>query len=300
MGRRLAVTGANGFVGRHIVKRAAERGFETLGLVRSEAGARVVAEAGGQAVVCGDLRRTLEGCDAVVHLAQIGAERGGETFESVNVRGTERLAAAARDAEVPRVVLFSGLGVAHYGLSPRCTNPYFLSKLAAEVSLFRSVRSPVVFRPSYIVGPGSGFVAHMLRDMAAGRVEQVGDGSYRLHPIAVDDAAACVLAVVAGAPREEPTVFDLVGPQPVSLSGFRDRLAAAARAVGRPARFEVRIVPVAEADALARGPGYRGMGRDELDCLLCDEVSDGALLERLLGRPLTPLDDALRAALPAA
>jgi hypothetical protein len=39
---------------------------------------------------------------------------------------------------------------------------------------------------------------------------------------------------------------------------------------------------------------------DELDCLLCDEVSDPAPLESLLGRSLTPLDEALAAAVRAA
>jgi len=34
----------------------------------------------------------------------------------------------------------------------------------------------------------------------------------------------------------------------------------------------------------------------DLDCLLCDEVSDPRPLEALIGRPLTPLDDALAAA----
>jgi len=300
MGGRLAVTGANGFVGRHLVKRARARGFEPVGLVRSEAGARVVERAGGRAVVGGDLRQALDGCNAVVHLAQIGAERGGETYESVNVQGTERLVAAAREAQVPRVVLFSGLGVARYGLAPRCTNRYFLSKLAAEVALFRSGREAVVFRPSYIVGPGNGFVSGLLADMAAGQVEQVGDGAYRLHPIAVDDAADCVLSAVERPAHPRPSVFDLVGPEPLSFAAFRDRLARVAREEGRPARFEVRTVPVEEAEARARAGAYRGMGPDELDCLLCDEVSDQAPLAGLLGRPLVPLDDALRAAVRAA
>jgi hypothetical protein len=39
---------------------------------------------------------------------------------------------------------------------------------------------------------------------------------------------------------------------------------------------------------------------DELDCLLCDEVADPAPLAALVGRPLTPLDDALAEAVRAA
>jgi hypothetical protein len=69
-----------------------------------------------------------------------------------------------------------------------------------------------------------------------------------------------------------------------------------ARALGRPAEFRVREVPVAEAERLARAGGYRGMLADELDCLLCDEVSDPTPLVALLGRPLLPLDEALAAA----
>jgi hypothetical protein len=58
----------------------------------------------------------------------------------------------------------------------------------------------------------------------------------------------------------------------------------------------VREVPIEEADREARGGGWQGMLPDELDCLLCDEVSDARPLEALLGRFLTPLEDALRAA----
>ena len=62
----------------------------------------------------------------------------------------------------------------------------------------------------------------------------------------------------------------------------------------------MREVPIEEADRRARAGGYQGMLPDELDCLLCDEVSDPAPLAALLGRPLTPLDEALAAAVRAA
>ena len=71
---RIAVTGANGFVGRHVVARAAAAGHEVMGIVRSEAAAKVVREAGGHPVVLlgrdpEALVRALDGCCAVVHLA---------------------------------------------------------------------------------------------------------------------------------------------------------------------------------------------------------------------------------------
>ena len=139
LGLRFAVTGASGFVGRHLVRQAAALGYEAVGIVRNPAGAEAVKADGGRAVVvpallADDLVPALAGCRAVVHLAQIGAERDGLTYEAVNIGGTAAVVAAARAAGVSRVVLFSGLGVASFGRKPRCTTRYFLSKLEAELA----------------------------------------------------------------------------------------------------------------------------------------------------------------------
>jgi nucleoside-diphosphate-sugar epimerase len=302
---RLAVTGANGFVGRHVVGQAARSGWRVKALVRSEAAARIVSDAGGRAVTlehldADALGRAFEDAQAVVHLAQIGAERSGQTYDEVNVGLTERVLEACRRSSVPRVVFFSGLGVAHYGMKPRCTNPYFLSKLTAEIGLFRSGLETAVFRPSYVVGPGDAFVPRVLQAMSEGEVERPGDGSYRMQPIDVGDAAALVLAAASRPVPSHPFVFDLVGPEPVSYDRLLHRLAEVARAEGRSPVFEVREIPLAEADRRARAGGYLGMLPDELDCLLCDEVGDSQPLVNLLGRPLTPLTESLAAAVRAA
>ncbi len=227
----------------------------------------------------------------------IGSQGRGETYESVNVRGTEEVAAAAARAGVPRVVVFSGLGVARFGQAPRCTNPYFLSKLAAEVSLFRSGLETVVFRPSYVFGPGDPFVPRLVKEMAGGEVEQPGDGSYRLQPVAVGDAVAAVLASIEGSAPPRPRVFDLVGPEPLRFDRFLQRLGEAA---GKAGTFRVRSVSLEEADRRARAGGFHGMTPDALDCLLCDEIAEPGPLAALVGRPLTPLDAVIRGALPKA
>lgn len=299
--KRIAVTGANGFVGRHLVAHAAGAGFDVVGVVRSEVAASVVRQHGGNPVVIlgrdpEALVRALDGCHAVVHLAQVGAERRGHTYESANVGFTERVLEDARHAGVPRIVYFSGLGVANYGRRARCSNPYFLSKLAAETILFRSGVEGVVFRPSYVVGPGDAFVPMVVRALEGGEIERPGDGSYRMQPIAVADAAALVLAAVTRPAGAFPTVFDLVGPEPITYAQLLERVASVAHAHGRPAGLRVREIPVAEAERRARGGGFQGMLPDELDCLLCDEVSDSDPLVGLLGRPLTALDEAIGAA----
>ena len=304
MARRLAVTGANGYVGRHVVADARAAGWDVTGIVRSAAGAVEVERAGGTpalvpALDAEALAPAFAGADAVAHLAQIGAE-GAATYESVNVEGTRRVAAAAAHAGVPRIAFFSGLGVAHYGMARRTTNRYFLSKLSAEAALFRSGLAVDVFRPSYVVGPGDAYVSALLREMAGGVVERPGDGRYRMQPVAVADAAAAILAAAGGgAAGADPPhrVYDLVGPEPIAFDAFVARLAARARAHGLPAEYKVLAVPVAEADRQARSGGYRGLSPDELDCMLCDEVSDPAPLVGLLRRPLMGLDAAIDSAI---
>jgi NADH dehydrogenase len=276
------------------------------GVVRSERGASVVRASGGEpamvpAMDARALAVAFAGASAVAHLAQIGAERGGDTYEQVNVEGTREVASAAKSAGVAHVAYFSGLGVAHYGVAPRTTSRYFLSKLEAEMVLFRSGLRVTAFRPSYVVGPGDGLVTMLVGDLKAGTVERPGDGQYRMQPVAVADAAAAILAASSSASDATPhRVFDLVGPEPVTFDGFAVRLAARAKAHGLPSQFARRSIPVAEADRRAREGGYRGMLPDELDCMLCDEVSDAAPLAALLGRPLTPLDAAIDAAVSAA
>jgi nucleoside-diphosphate-sugar epimerase len=301
----IAITGASGFVGRHLVRAAVAAGHDVIGLVRSERAAGLVREAGGQPVALADepkpLARSLAECRALVHLAQIGSERDGQSYQAVNVGLTARVVEAAETAGVPRIVAFSGLGVARYGQSRRVTSRYFLSKLAAETLVFGSGLDAVVFRPSYVVGPGDAFVPALLRAMAAGELERPGDGSYRMQPIAVADATALVLKALARPAGGFPTVFDLVGPEAIPYARLLERLEAVARGLGRQVRLRVREVEIAEAERRARGDaGYLGLGPDELDCLLCDEVSDHAPLEALLGRRLTPLDEALAAAVRAA
>jgi nucleoside-diphosphate-sugar epimerase len=300
--RRVAVTGANGFVGRNLVAAARAAGWEVTGVVRSPAGAAQVEAADGRAIVVpvldgAPLAAAFRNTDAVVHLAHIGAERGSDTYEAVNVEGTRRVAAAASAAGVPRIACFSGLGVAHYGMAPRTTSRYFLSKLEAETVLFRSGLDVSMFRPSYIVGPGDGLTTMLLGDLEKGVVERPGDGRYHMQPVAVADAAAAILAAVSAAPGTGHRVFDLVGPEPIAFDDFVARFAARARAAGRKAAYTVRAVPMEEADRQARAGGYRGMLPDELDCMVCDEVSAAAPLAALLGRPLTPLDTAIDAAI---
>ena len=281
-------------MGRQVLNLALEERHDVVAVTRKPAARQRLSATGARAAVVpftvDGLREAFVGCDAVVHLANIGAERGGETYEAVNVQGTRAAGQAARAAGVRQFVYFSGLGVAHYGVNPHTTNPYFLSKLRAEAGLFEILEDATVFRPSYILGPGDGLVTQLLKDIAAGEVEVPGDGSYRLQPLGVRDAARAVLAAF-GREGGGHRVFDLVGEIPVA---YRDFLGLVFRESGTAPR--VRQVPLAAALQAAREGGYRGLHADELACLLCDEVADPRRLQSLLGAFGQPLEEAVRVA----
>lgn len=298
---RLAITGANGFVGRHLTAFAAAKRWEVVSIVRSEQGVATVREAGGRPYRIPDLGSpalvdAVAGANAIVHLAGITAERDGASYRAINVGGVRHVIAAAQSAGVPRIIFFSGLGVARYGVSPRSTNGYFLAKLESEVELFRSGLEVVCLRPSYIIGPGSELIPKLVREMATGEVERLGDGSYRLQPIAIKDVADLVLACAQRASVRH-LVVDTVGPEPVTFAEFIERVADASRRLGKPMRYDVREIEIAEADRQARAGGFRGLQPDELDVLLCDEIADPRGAEAALGRFLIPLDDAIEAAI---
>ena len=110
---RAFITGATGFVGGRLAERLRERGDDVVCLVRSPGKARPL-EALGCTLVAGDLRdadaikRGMEGCDAVFHVAadyRVGLRPSShDSMTDSNVGGTTRVLDAARSTAIPRSI----------------------------------------------------------------------------------------------------------------------------------------------------------------------------------------------------
>lgn len=225
-GRFVCVTGAAGFVGARVCRELTHRGARVRGLVRSPAKA---AERLAQLPVdlhIGDvrdatvLRRAMQGCDAVVHLAAIAIERRGQTYEDVNARGTEQVLAAMNAGRVRRLVHMSQNFAS--GSSPY---RFLRSKGVAEDAVRASSTDWTVLRPSVIFGREDEFVNVLARLVRLTPLVYPlpGGGGSRFQPVAVDDIAR----VVAAALQNADTIgraYDLGGPAQLTLRHMVERV----------------------------------------------------------------------------
>src|SRR3546814_936465 len=91
MTKTLAITGATGFVGQHLVERASARGFAVRALTRRPQPDRVgIHWVEGALDRPESLGRLTEGADAVIHVAGIINARTASEFSACNVDGTNR------------------------------------------------------------------------------------------------------------------------------------------------------------------------------------------------------------------
>lgn len=212
------LTGATGFVGRHVARRLIDRGHRVRALVRDRAAAEGLREMGvdlfrGDITKEANLRGALADCRVAIHLVGIIRERPpAVTFEAVHIRGTMRVLEAARHAGVEKFVHMSALGAKREGTA------YHRTKHEAEELVRRSDMPYVIFRPSVIVGEDGGFTQVLLRLLRALPVTPViGDGQYRLQPVAVEDVAS---AFVMATEREDlaAETIEIGGPHKLTYN----------------------------------------------------------------------------------
>jgi NADH dehydrogenase len=221
----VAVVGATGFVGSHIVPHLAAAGHRVIAISRQGAqhdhrADAIEARAADVDTGVG-LEGALEGADAVVHLVAIPRESGGRRFEETNVRGTGRVVIAAEHAAVRRIVHLSVLGVAD---DPKLG--YLNSKWRGEQLVRDSSLEWVVLRPSLLFGRGDGFfnlVKTTLKWWSPGVVAIPGSGETRFQPLAVDDLAVAVEKSLTG-PEHVGKVYELGGPEHLTYQEIVDEV----------------------------------------------------------------------------
>lgn len=213
---RVLVTGAAGFLGSHFLPRLASRGHFVRATYRSESGPGRDAMPGAdwrRADVTdpGSLRELARECDAVVHLAGSSSRADGPSLEAIHAAGTRNVIAAAAACDVRRFVFVSALGASPAG------GEFFRSKFQAEDAVMSSGLEYVILRPSVAYGPGDHFTTALARLLRALPVfPMLGDGTFRIQPVAVEDLAD---AMTQSVERTDLCrgLFEVAGPEALSF-----------------------------------------------------------------------------------
>jgi len=279
---RVIVTGATGFIGRHIASALVAAGHHVTGCARNRDDAFrrypdigwIKADFAHDRTMDAWERRLTGHEDLVVNAVGILREHRGQTFEALHYEAPRALFNACVSRGVRRVIHISALGC-----DERSKRPYEATKLRLERHLATLDLDWVIVRPSLVYGDDSPSSA-LFRFLANLPVTPViGQGDQILQPIHVDDLALAVQRLArADAPKR--TVLELGGPRPVSYKEWLASLRS------KPEPRYVSIPPrLAKAGAqLGDLAGARPLSVDTFNMLMRGNFTRANAAQALLGR----------------
>ena len=206
----IAVTGANGLVGRALLKRLQQTSAHVIALTRN------AVELPANRTVTGPLNSpsalaALGGATYVAHLAGILFPIGKDSYRSSNVEATETVARALKNGKTRRVLFLS-----HVGASEGSKNIYLRTKAAAERLLIETEKEVVVFRCTHIIGPpeAPGPFALSLLKKQRKKAGVIGSGRQIVAPIFVGDVVSALVSAMKGG---SPGIYELAGPEQMPM-----------------------------------------------------------------------------------
>ena len=212
----VVVFGGSGFVGRHVVRALAQRGYrirvacrrpDLAGHLQPLGNVGQIQPVQANVRVRWSVDHAVQGADHVVNLVGILYESGRQRFGAVQDFGARAVAEAARSA---------GAGLTHVsalGASVDSESSYARTKALGEKAVLDTVPNAVIFRPSINFGPEDGFFnrfAAMARFSPA--LPLLGGGKTRLQPVYVGDVAEAIARSVDGAVAGGK-IYELGGPK---------------------------------------------------------------------------------------
>jgi NADH dehydrogenase len=233
-GKLATVFGGSGFIGRYIVWSLARSGYRVRAAVRRPELAGHLQPMGvvGQIhPVQANLRfpdsvvRAVQGARTVINSVGILAPAGKQTFEAVHAEGARRVAKAAREAGVERLVHISAIGA-----DRDASAQYARSKAEGEEAVLAEFPSAIILRPSIVFGAEDQFFN---RFAALARLSPalplIGGGRTKFQPVFAGDVgqAAANAAIDSG---RAGTTYELGGPEVLT---FRELLEAVLRYTSR-------------------------------------------------------------------
>jgi uncharacterized protein YbjT (DUF2867 family) len=211
----VTVFGGSGFIGRHVVRALAKRGYlirvatrrpELAGHVQPLGNVGQIQPVQANLRVRWSVDRAVEGASHVINLVGILYNSGAQTFSAVQAEGARNVAEAAKAVGAK---LTHGSAI---GADANSRSAYARTKAAGEKAVFETVEDAVVFRPSIVFGPEDQFFnrfANMARYSPF--LPLIGGGKTKFQPVFVGDVAEAIARSVDGAVKGGH-IYELGGP----------------------------------------------------------------------------------------
>ena len=246
---RIAITGASGFVGRHVLPPLVASGYHVTAFVRSPEAARRVQEIGCQAALCdlsqmASVARHLEGADALVHMAaRLDIWGTYRDFYCDNVLLTRRMLEASEKVGIKAFVMIGAAAVAigspdpfplneHARLIEKTAGHYGTTKALAEKEvLLRESRQMrrLVLRPPLIWAQDAPVFDSIAEAIRKRQFVWIDGGRYHIATIHVENLISAILAALSS-PAGQGVYFVSDG----EYVQFRELVEAALRVKGVP------------------------------------------------------------------
>ena len=220
----ITLVGGSGFIGRHVVRSLAKRGYRVRVACRRPdlAGHVVLLGTPGQIVpVQANVRypasvaAACDGAYAVVNLTGLLFNGGAQTFDAVHVFGAEAVAKAAKAAQVTVLVHLCAIGA-----DLDSASAYGKTKAEGEAKAKAAFAGVSIMRPSVVFGPEDGFFnrfAAMTRFSPA--LPLIG-GETKMQPVFVGDVAEAIATLIDRGVADG-TTYELGGPE---VKSFKELL----------------------------------------------------------------------------
>jgi uncharacterized protein YbjT (DUF2867 family) len=275
---KILICGATGFVGRHLTSYLRNAGHIVTRAVRHPAPGDVAVDFRKDTTRSIWLPR-IRGYDAVINAVGLLRDLPANPMRNSHADTPTALYAAAVEANVPRIVHISALGV-----DSGIDTVYFATKLLAEKSL-QTLPAQVrwlCLRPSVIYGD-DGASAKMFRAQARLPLHVlISGGQQTLQPVHIDDICTAVLRWLA-APDPRSQIVAAAGAEATTMRGMLDSYR---QQLGHATALHISI-PTMMAQAAARIGDFvpaSPLCTDTLKMLLAGNTADITDFTRLLGR----------------
>ena len=269
----VTVFGGSGFVGRHVVRALARRGYRVRVAVRRPERAFFLQPLGGVGQISAvranvrdraSIAAALEGADGAINLVGILYESGKQRFDAVHAAGAQAIAEEARTTGIAKLAHVSALGA-----SPDSDSAYFRSNAAGEAAVLAAFPEAAIHRPAIQFGPEDRFFNRFAGMAMLSPVIPVVGPNTKFQPVYVGDVAEALVRSLEGKATPGAT-YELGGPE---VKTFRECLELMLAEIGRKRLILALPFPLARiAGALLQHLPGRIITSDQVRQLRVDNI----------------------------